>query len=245
MFQAFFLSFGQLLDKPIARVFLKSLAVTVIVFIVSGLALWWAMRWAFRMVNGAPAGEAGTLWGWATGWAQAASAHQGLADLMSLVLFLLASWLLFRVIAVAVIGIFADEVVIAVEKKHYPDRLAVARDVPFWRGVWMGLGSAFRAIAINVVLSPIYLILLVTGVGTAVAFFVVNAWLLGRDLGDMVAARHMPKEKLPRWRSRTVIRRFLLGSIGTGLFLIPGLNLIAPVLGTAMATHMLHRKGIE
>jgi CysZ protein len=242
MIQAFFLSFSQLFDKPIARVFLKSLAVTVLIFLIAGFAIWWGVRWAFRLVNGAPAGEDGTVWGWATGWAQAASAQQGIADLVSAVLFLLASWLLFRAIAVAVIGIFADEVVIAVERKHYPGRLDNARDVPFWRGVWMGLGSAARAIAINVVLSPVYLILLVTGVGTAVAFFIVNAWLLGRDLGDMVAARHMPKENLARWRSRTVVRRFVLGGIGTGLFLVPGLNLIAPVLGAAMATHLFHRK---
>ncbi len=54
----------------------------------------------------------------------------------------------------------------------------------------------------NLLLSPLYLILLVTGVGTALAFFLVNGWLLGRDLGDMVAARHMPRDELRGWRRR-------------------------------------------
>ena len=44
---------------------------------------------------------------------------------------------------------------------------------------------------VNLLMTPVYVALLVSGVGTAAAFFVVNAWLLGRDLTDMVAARHM------------------------------------------------------
>ena len=83
--------------------------------------------------------------------------------------------------------------------------------------------------------------LLVTGVGTALVFFAVNAWLLGRDLGDMVAARHMPYAQLAEWRRGTRLRRFAVGAVGTGLFLVPLINLVAPVLGAALATHAFHR----
>src|SRR5690606_8841049 len=98
-----------------------------------------------------------------------------------------------------------------------------------------------RIMLINLALSPIYLALLLTGVGTAIAFFLANSWLPGRDLGDMVAARHMKVGELPRWRTRSVFRRFLLAMFGTGLLLVPVLNLIAPVIGAAMATHAFHR----
>lgn len=221
--QSFFLSIRQLGDKPIARVFLKSLAVTLLVFAAAFAGLWFATHWIAGHFFGTTA---------TTG---------SMADLATLVMFLLAAWLLFRAIAIAVIGIFADEVVVAVERRHYPDAHSHGRDVSFVRSVAMGLGSAGRAILVNVLLSPLYLALLLTGVGTAVAFFLVNAWLLGRDLGDMVAARHMPGDKLPAWRRRTGIRRFLLGAAGTGMFLVPILNLAAPVLGAAMATHLFHR----
>jgi uncharacterized protein involved in cysteine biosynthesis len=118
---------------------------------------------------------------------------------------------------------------------------ARARAVPLARSAAMGLRSAARLIGVNLLLSPLYLILLVTGVGTALAFFLVNAWLLGRDLGDMVAVRHLPHAELAAWRRQTGARRFAIGAIGTGLFLVPLLNLVAPVLGAAMATHAFHR----
>lgn len=225
MIQAFFLSLGQLLDPRIARVFLKSILLTAVIFTAAGVGLWYAMH---------------ALEGFAAAWMGGAESGW-IADVMALFVFVLAWWLLFRAIAIGVIGIFADEVVAAVEAKHYPGAHAQARDVPFARSVSMGLQSAARIILINLALSPIYLMLLVTGVGTAVAFFVVNAWLLGRDLGDMVAARHMPSRELPAWRKRTGFLRFVLGSIGTGLFLVPILNLVAPVVGAAMATHLFHR----
>ena len=105
----------------------------------------------------------------------------------------------------------------------------------------MGIGSAARTIGVNLALMPVYLALLITGVGTAALFFLVNAWLLGRDLEDMVAARHLNPGALPQWRRHTRVGRFALGAIGTGLFLVPILNLVAPVVGAAMATHAFHR----
>ena len=226
MIQAFYLSLGQLLEHPVPMVFLKSLLVTAIIFAGVSVGLWFGMH---------------TATSWSAGWLGGWDASGTFADIATIVLVLFAHWLMFRAIAVAVVGVFADEVVAAVEAKHYPHAHAKARDVPLGRALAMGLGSAGRLILINVLLSPIYLMLLITGVGTAVVFFVVNAWLLGRDLGDMVAARHKPYGELPRRRRRTSFSRFALGAIGTGLFLVPVLNLVAPVVGAAMATHAFHR----
>lgn len=226
MIEAFFLSLGQLLDGRIAMVFLKSLAVTLVLFAGLGVGLWYGMH---------------ALSGWLAAWLGDWTASGAFADIATIALLLLAHWLLFRAIAVGVIGVFADEVVAAVEARYYPGAHASARDLPFARSVSMGLGSALRLIAVNLLLSPLYLMLLVTGIGTAMAFFLVNAWLLGRDLGDMVAARHMRYGELPAWRRRTRVRRFVLGAFSTGLFLVPVLNLIAPIIGAAMATHAFHR----
>jgi uncharacterized protein involved in cysteine biosynthesis len=226
MMHDLFLSFGQLFDRPVLLVLLKSLALTAFLFAGFGIGLWVAMDWLGRL-----AGE----------WMGIGNQAGTFADVAALLLFVLGWWLLFRAVAVAVVGIFADEVVAAVEAKHYPAAHAAARDVPLRRSIIMGVGSAVRTIAVNLLLSPIYLMLLITGFGTALAFFGVNAWLLGRDLGDMVAARHMPYAQLAGWRRQTRLRRFGLGAIGTGLFLVPLINLVAPVLGAAMATHAFHR----
>jgi CysZ protein len=226
MIHAFFLALGQLFDRPILLVLLKSLALTVLLFIGFGFGLWHAMGW---------------LGGAASEWMGLGSDGGVFADVATLLLFVLGWWLLFRAVAIAVVGIFADEIVAAVEARHYPQALAAARDLPLGRSVTMGIGSATRAIGFNLLLAPLYLILLITGVGTAVVFFTVNAWLLGRDLGDMVAVRHMPYAQLAEWRRSTRLRRLALGAIGTALFLVPLLNLVAPVLGAAMATHAFHR----
>jgi CysZ protein len=226
MIQGLLLALGQLFDRPILLVLVKSLALTLVLFVALGFGLSQVMR---------PLGSALGEWmGFSRG-------YEVFADVATLVLFVLGWWLLFRAVAVAVVGIFADEVVAAVEAKHYPQAHAAARDVPLGRSITMGVGSAARTIGFNLLLSPLYLMLLITGVGTALAFFVVNAWLLGRDLGDMVAARHMPYAQLAEWRRGTRLRRFAVGAVGTGLFLVPFINLVAPVLGAALATHAFHR----
>jgi len=225
MMQALFLSLGQLFDRRVAMVFVKSLLLTLLVLAGISVGIWFGMH---RLLDWAAAQIGGVSW--------AGDA----ADISTIVFILLAHLLLFRVVAIAVMDIFADDVVEAVEARHYPGAHASARAVPLGQSLAMGLGSALRALLINLIFSPIYLILLITGVGTPVAFFIVNTWLLGRDLGDMVAARHMRGRDLPGWRSKTGFRRLRLGAVGTALFLIPGVSLLAPVLGAAMATHMFH-----
>lgn len=221
MIRAFLLSVGQLGDKRIMLVFLKSFALTCLILAAIGTGLWFGAQ---------------SLVAWA-------GASAGIADLAGVVAalgILLAAWLLFRAVAIAVIGIFADEVVLAVEGRYYPAALAQATDVPLGRSIAMGFSSAGRAIVVNVALSPVYLLLIVTGVGTPILFVVVNGWLLGRDLGDMVAARHMPQADLKAWRSTTRVSRFAIGLVVTGLLVVPIVALFAPVLGAAMATHWFH-----
>jgi CysZ protein len=213
MIRAFFLSLAQFGDPPVLRVFVKSMAVTLLVFALLGAGVWWATR----------------------------SFGDGLAAAAALVATILALWLLFRAVAIAVVGIFADEVVAAVEARHYPAALTTARAVPFHRGLTMGVTSAARVVGVNLLILPIYIALLVTGIGTAAAFFLVNGWLLGRDLGDMVAARHMDATAMRGWRATTKTQRFLLGLANTGLFVVPVLNIAAPLLGAAMATHVFHK----
>jgi uncharacterized protein involved in cysteine biosynthesis len=110
----------------------------------------------------------------------------------------------------------------------------------------MGLASAARGLIVNIAVLPAYILLLVTGVGSALLFLLVNGWLIGRDLQDMVLARHRaPGEKLVSVARQGGLpggERFALGLIVTLLLLVPFVNLLAPVLGAAMATHRVHRQ---
>lgn len=86
---------------------------------------------------------------------------------------------------------------------------------------------------------PVALVLLVTGVGPPLVFLLVNAVLLGRELQDMVWLRHRhdPQAAAPL----TGVNRALLGGAVAGLMTVPFVNLLAPLLGAAAATHLVHR----
>jgi len=215
MFRALALSLAQLGDPRILRVLGRSLAVTLALFVLLGAGVWWGVA----------------------AW----TARDTLAGAATLAALALGFWFLFRAVAIAVVGLFADAVVAAVEARHYPAALARARPVAMRRALLMGMRSAGRFLIVNLLLLPVYGVLLVTGIGTAAVFFVANGWLLGRDLADMVAARHMDDAAMRAWRGTNGARRFLLGLAATGLFVVPLLNILAPVLGAAMATHFFHR----
>ena len=218
MVRAILLTLGQLGDRAILRVLATSLAVTLAVFVALGAGL-------YLLLDRALAGWDG--------------AH-GLAAVGAVAIELLAGWLLFRVVAVAVLGVFADDVVAAVERRHYPAAFAQARPAGMARAARMGLASAIRATLINLLMLPVYVALLFTAVGPVVAFTIVNAWLLGRDLGEMVASRHMDDATMRGWRRATTGRRFALGLVATGVFVVPVLGLLAPILGAGIATHLFH-----
>ena len=220
MLRAFTLALGQLGDAAILRVLAKSLALTLAIFAALGVGVFALLRhW---------------LAGFAGGY------DDGLAGVAAIALGVVAGWLLFRVVAIAIVGLFGDEVVAAVEARHYPAAQATARDVGIVRSGRMALASAVRALGINLVMTPVYLALLFTAIGPAIAFFLVNGWLLGRDLGDMVASRHLSDATMRGWRTATRGRRFVMGLAVAGLFVVPLANLLAPILGAAMATHLFH-----
>ena len=70
-------------------------------------------------------------------------------------------------------------------------------------------------------------------------FWAVNGWLLGRELQDMVWLRH--RSDKAEIAPMSAGQRFLLGGTIAGIMLVPFANLLAPVLGAASATHMVHR----
>ncbi|RSU97522.1 hypothetical protein CA257_22340 [Sphingomonas koreensis] len=138
MLDAFLLSVRQLGDKRILTVFLKSMLLTLAIFAALGSALWFGTDALVRH------------------YFEGSETTAAAASAVALLIGLLGGWLLFRAIAVAVIGVFADEVVHAVEAKHYPARFAAARDLSFARSLAMGMRSAVRALLVNLVLVPLY-----------------------------------------------------------------------------------------
>jgi len=217
--RALALSFSQLRDPAILRVLGKSLLVTIAIF----LLLCWLLSFGFEAL---------------LEWAGLADGS-GAGTLLALLATLIGAWLLFRFVALFVLQFFAEEVARAVEAKHYPAEASAARSLPLTQELRNGLRSTLRALVVNLIALPFAIALLVTGVGTALLFWAVNAFLLGRELRDMVWLRHRQSEQdiAPLGQGG----RFLLGGAVAGMLLVPGINLLAPVIGAASATHLVHR----
>ncbi|MEO1167728.1 MAG: EI24 domain-containing protein [Pseudomonadota bacterium] len=221
MFRALLLSLGQLGDPAFLKVLAKSLGLTILLFLIGGFAVYWLLIWLFDWFG----------WGESGGFAAAASA---------VIIAGLSFWLMFRAVAMGVISIFTDEIVDAVERKHYPDKAEVAEVAGYSDQIRVGLASAGRAIGWNLLVLPLYIVLLVTGIGTVILFIGLNTILLARDLGELIAIRHVPRAEWGDWRRETRGKRMQIGLVAAVLFVIPVANLLAPILSAAMAAHMLH-----
>lgn len=211
------LAVGQLGDPAVLRLLAKTVAITLLAFAVLGVAMFQAIVASASYLGMNIAAEA--------------------TYLASLVLTLISAWLLFRIVALAVLQFFADEVVIAVERKHYPQAAASARQLPFREEIALGLRGAGRVVLYNALAAPVALLLVFTAIGPAIVFLLVNAVLLGRELTDMgwLRHRHSPDIDSPVG----ALDRLLLGSAIAGLMTVPFVNLLAPIIGAAAGTHLV------
>ncbi len=211
-------AFGQLADRAVLRVAAKSIAITVALFIGLGVGLYFALTEA--------TGQLGLSDGW--------------AGLAAVLLVPVAMWLLFRVVALAVLQFFADEIVAAVEARHYPALAGSARALPLGREVSVASRGLMRALGYNLLALPVALAVSVTGIGPALVFLAVNAVLLGRELTDMAWLRHCGSDL--RGNPVAPLERFMLGAVIAGMMLVPLAGFIAPVLGAAAGTHLTLRR---
>jgi CysZ protein len=226
MLNAFQLAITQLRDRKIILLLGKVMLTTLGLLAILGIGLFFLLSSLFAHYLPADGG-----------FAAAATAA---------ILSILAAVFLFRVIAIFVINIFSDDVVDAVESKYYAARSEQAKPPSYALGLRMGLASVGRALGYNLLASPLYIGLLITGVGTAIAFFAVNAILIGRDLQDMVASRHVKNFRdIENGWQLPKVQRFTLGLVTTLLLAIPFVNFLAPIVGAAMATHLVHRQKEE
>lgn len=213
---AFLLALRDLPHPRVLRVLAQSLTLTLLLLAVSGTAIFFAARWGLAH------------------WQWLGAAEQDMAGVLIVLAIVAGSWLLFRAVAIVVVGLFADGIVADVEGRHYPDAAAKAVDVGWRQNIALALASLVRLIGGNLLALPVYILLLVTGIGTPVFALFVNALLLGRDLEAMVLARHPERPRFDR------TARWSMGLLSAASFVVPVANLLAPILGAAMAVHMLH-----
>ncbi|PZW47104.1 CysZ protein [Humitalea rosea] len=215
MLDALSLAFGQIADPAFRRPLLKGAGLAALGAL---LLLWGCIEGAAWAVAGAP--------GW-IGWI--AGTLGGIGGVML-------AWWLFLPVAVAISGIFVEEVAHAVEARHYPG-LPPARGAPIAAQVLWGLTFGVKMLAVQILLLPL---MLVPGIGFVVAL-VVSALVLGRGFFEGTAQLRM---SVAQGRAQARARRWSVWGLGLALALlslVPVLGLFVPSLGTAAAVHLLRR----
>jgi len=147
------------------------------------------------------------------------------------------TWALFPSTVLMVLGLYSEAIVVAVERRHYPN-LATPTRSRRMANLWSGIRLALVGLVLNVAVLPLYLWF--PGLNL-VLFLGLNGYLLGREYFDAVALRRVDWRGAQRlWRAHRMV--FILsGVVAAALFAVPIVNLVAPIIGLATAVHLIER----
>ncbi|MCC6716879.1 MAG: EI24 domain-containing protein [Acetobacteraceae bacterium] len=197
--------------------------------------------WALLALATAAAGLAwggvrGAAWlaaDWPTlaGWLEWVAGVAGVAGAAVLGLFL------FVPLATGIATLFVDRVAEAVERRHFPD-LPPAVPASLAAQAWDG--TALALLVLGMQLLALLVAVLLPGLGLLVGWLVA-AWAIGRGLFMAVALRRCNRAAALALYRRRRFAVVVQGGLVAAAGLVPGLNLVAPVLGLAAMVHILGR----
>lgn len=145
----------------------------------------------------------------------------------------LALALMIAPVTALVAGIFLDDVADVVEREDYPGAPA-GTPLPLGRSIVVSLKFLGVVILGNIVA---LFLLFVPGINL-IAFFVINAYLLGREFFEFAAMRYRTEHEAKALRSQYGVTVFLAGLLIAGFIAIPIVNLLTPLFAAAMMIHL-------
>jgi uncharacterized protein involved in cysteine biosynthesis len=223
IFTAFSRAIGQMSDRRFVGVLALGVGLTV--------ALLVAFYIAFVVLIGWLLPDAFTLpWIGEIAWADEALSWAAVP------LFLVLSIFLMVPVASAFMGIFLEQVADAVEDRHYP-HLPPARPIGIVEGIADGAKFLGVVIAVNLVALIAYLLFAPIA---PFLFWAVNGYLLSREYAQLVALRRADADGAKAFRRRHSGTIFAAGVLMAVPLTIPVVNLLVPVLGAAVFTHLYH-----
>lgn len=222
-------SIAQLSDPRLRNVILFAVLGAVIVFAVLWAAVWWLLA------HFDPSG----IWGLAWLSGQMGETFDWIAGVAFLAALLIATFLMFPAVVTVIVGLFLERVADAVEDRHYPDA-GPARAQPIPEILASTLKFAAVVVFLNLLVMPLYLVLIFIPGANLVLYYLLNGYLIGREYFELVAFRRLPAREAARLRRTFRSRVLIAGIIVTFLMTIPVVNLIAPVIGAAFMVHVTH-----
>ncbi|MEO6594552.1 MAG: EI24 domain-containing protein, partial [Planctomycetota bacterium] len=147
---------------------------------------------------------------------------------------LVLAWLLFPLVTAAFVALFLDRVACIVEARHYPN-LQAAPGLPWLQAI----ACSLRFLAVMLAANLALLLLLFFPVAYPIGYFAVNGWLIGREYFELVALRRLTPAASHTLRARHSAELLLTGVALTFLLTLPLVNLVIPILATAVMVHRI------
>ena len=223
IFNAFFLSVGQIGDPRFRRVLFLGIGLTI------------------ALLVGAYAGFLGliNIWVGEETTIPVLGEVRWLSDLLSLssfIFMLVLSVFLMVPVASAITSMFLDEVAQAVEDRHYP-HLPDVPGVPFGDA----LRDTINFLGVLLVANLLALVLYAMFAPAALfIFWALNGFLLGREYFTLAAMRRVGRVGAKKLRAQHSGKIWLAGTLMAIPLSVPLINLLIPILGAATFTHLYH-----
>ena len=223
MISSFLKTFRQIKDTKILRALIISTILTL-------TSIMLALVLGSTLLDSIMDNFSNTLASWfgeGEGW------FRGVIQFMGGSTILILSYFLFAGIHGAFVGIFIDDILDVIHQRYYPD-VQWNKPPPFLTSCLFSARIFLMTIFLNIIASPLLLVgWFIPPLGLALQIFL-NGYLLGKEYGQLVELR------FPKGHSLTPIPKYFSnGNIAAIIWIIPIVNLIAPIL---LAGSVLHSR---
>ncbi len=229
MFAALAKAFRQLSDPASRGVLWRAVGASLALFI----ALWVGFGLFLGWVSGLLVAWLGS-WDFLSG---SLEALQWIFEGVSFTGLIFVSFLLFPAAMAFILSFLLDDIAESVERRHYPG-LPPARNQPLAEAIVGALSFFAIATILNLILLPLYLILLFVPPFNLFVFYGLNGYLLGREYFEVVALRRLDRSSARQLRRRFRGKVFLAGVIIAFLLTVPFVNLVTPLVATGFLLHL-------
>jgi uncharacterized protein involved in cysteine biosynthesis len=220
-------SVAQLTDPKMRQILWLAVAGALALF-----ALLWALVW-WLLASIDPS----SIWGLSAIVEWMGNTFDWLAGFAYFGTMIMATFLLFPAVVTMVVGLLLDRVADVVEQRHYPE-LGAARHQPLLETLASTAKFAAIVVLLNLLVMPLYLLLIFIPGANLVLYYLLNGYLIGREFFELAAFRRMSAAESDRVRRVYRGKVMLSGVLLTFLMTIPFVNLLAPVLGAAFMVHV-------
>ena len=227
MITSFYLAVIQLFDKSLQKTLWVALSGSTCLF----LLLWLITGYIFSQNEFLPTGWFFGLFDWV---------YEKLIGFLGGLLIFTLTWFLFPSVLSLIITFLLEDIISAVENKHYPD-LSVARKQNIAELFRITLKFTLTSIILNILVIPLYIVFFFLGPINLFIFYTLNGYILGREYFELIAFRRIELADGKQLYKKLRQKIFWAGIINAFLMTIPLVNMLAPIISAATMVHLIQR----